>query len=532
MLSDARDPCNEAILRSRPEVKDCGAKGPWVLAAAILGSSITFIDGTVVNLALPVLQSKLGASVSEAQWIVESYALMLASLLLVGGSIGDRLGRKRVFSAGALFFGLASVWCGIAPSTIQLIIARGAQGVGAALLVPGSLALISANFSKQRRGRAIGTWSAFTSIAAGAGPILGGWLVETFSWRWIFFINLPLAATVLLISWRQVPESRDEQAKGVDFLGGALATLGLTGIVFGLIESNTRSMTSPVVTVSIAAGLAALAGFFTVEARRRDPMMPLGLFRSATFAGANLLTFFLYAALGGILFFLPFNLIQVQGYSPTAAGAALLPFVLTMFLLSRWAGGLVDHFGSKLPLVVGPLVAAAGFALFALPGPQAGNYWANFFPAVTVMSLGMALSVAPLTTTVMGAVEERYVGVASGINNAVARTASLLAVAVFGVFLLSSFQANLSGRLSAMPIPPEERARVLGHSGDLANIRIPDTLGKGTQAGIRQAIQESFVEGFRLVSWLAAGLAAASALASWLLIAGKRGPGQSASASN
>ncbi len=520
MVADTRQPCDEAVVRSQPDVRDCDqATGRWVLAAAILGSSITFIDGTVINVALPVLQSELGATVAQAQWIVESYALMLAALMLVGGSLGDRLGRRRVFSTGILLFALASVWCGLAPGVTQLIIARGVQGVGAALLVPGSLALISANFGKQRRGQAIGTWSGVTAIAAGIGPVLGGWLVEKFSWRWIFFINIPLAAAVLLITWRRVPESRDEQAKGrVDLRGAVLATIGLGGIVFGLIESNARGIAAPLVIASFTIGIAALAGFLLAEARHEEPMMPLGLFRSPTFMGANLLTLFLYAALSGILFFFPFNLIQVQGYTPTATGAALLPFVLVMFLLSRWAGGLVDRYGSKLPLVLGPMIAAAGFALFALPNAEAESYWTSFFPAVMVMSFGMAVSVAPLTTTVMSAVEERRAGVASGINNAVSRTAALLAVAVFGVIMLNSFSNNLTERLETMAVPDEVRTQLIEQSGALVNLKIPDGVNDETRTAILQAVRESFVAGFRLVAYLAAGLAAASAFVAWLLI--------------
>lgn len=523
MLSNTRQPCDEALVRAQPEVTDCGQMvGRWTLAAAILGSSITFIDGTVVNVALPALQSELSASVAQAQWIVESYALMLAALILVGGSLGDRLGRKRIFSAGVLFFALASVWCGLAPNITQLIVARGAQGVGAALLVPGSLALISANFGKERRGQAIGTWSGFTSIAAGIGPVLGGWLVEQFSWRWIFFINIPLAAAVLIIAWRRVPESRDEQARGrLDWVGATLAIVGLGGVIFGLIESSERGLTAPLVIVSFAIGVAALVGFVFAEARSEEPMMPLGLFRSPTFAGANLLTLLLYAALGGLFFFLPFNLIQAQGYTATATGAALLPFVLTMFLLSRWAGGLVERYGSKLPLVVGPIIAAAGFALFALPGAGAGGYWTSFFPAVMVMSVGMAVSVAPLTTTVMSAVEERRAGVASGINNAVSRAAALLAVAVFGVLMLNAFNRSLAERLRALPLPSEARAQLVGQSGALANLKIPGGVSGEMQEAVRQAVRESFVAGFRLVAYLAAGLALMSALASWLLITGK-----------
>jgi EmrB/QacA subfamily drug resistance transporter len=492
-----------------------------VLAATIIGSGMTFIDGTVVNVALPVLQERLGATVAQAQWVVESYMLLLAALILVGGSLGDRYGRRRVFSVGVALFAAASMWCGLAPDVHHLIVARAAQGVGAALLVPGSLALISATFSREQRGRAIGTWSGFTSIAAGVGPLLGGWLVENVSWRWIFYINLPLAAVVLVISWWRVPESRDEQAGGrLDWTGALLATMGLGGVVYGLIESGTRGFSDRVVLASFAVGAAALAGFVLVEARGQNPMMPLGLFRSRNFSGANLLTLFLYSALGGEMFFLPFNLIQVQGYTATAAGAALMPFVLTMFVLSRWAGGLVDRYGAKLPLVVGPVVAAAGFLLFARPG-VGGTYWTTFFPAVMLMSLGMATSVAPLTTTVMTSVAERYAGVASGVNNAVSRLASLLAVAAFGVVVLSAFNRHLDQRLASLQLPPEARQQLDAQRNRLAAAAIPDGLDAATRDALRQALDESFVAGFRLTMRVSAGLALLSALSAWLLIEGK-----------
>ncbi len=307
--------------------------------------------------------------------------------------------------------------------------------------------------------------------------------------------------------------------------------MGLGGIVFGLIESNTRGITDPAVITSLGIGAAALAGFLFVEGRAKNPMMPLELFRSRTFTGANLLTFFLYAALGGLLFFLPFNLIRIQGYAPTAAGAALLPFVLTMFFLSRWAGGLVDRYGSKLPLVVGPIVAAVGFALFALPGAETGSYWTSFFPAVMVMSAGMTISVAPLTTTVMSAIEGRRAGIASGINNAVARTASLLAIAVFGVFMLSSFTRNLAERLRVLPLPSDARAELVARSADFVNLELPDGVSEEMQPAIEGAIREAFVAGFRLVAGIAAGLAVASALAAWVLIEGKAPPAMRAAPS-
>ena len=523
MLSVARQHCDEDAIRSAGSSRPCKKKAEkFVLIAAILGSSITFIDGTVVNVVLPILQSELNADVSQVQWIVELSALLLSSLMLVGGSLGDRLGRRKVFMAGVAIFALASVWCGLSTDIHQLIIARGVQGVGAAMLVPGSLALISANFDKQKRGRAIGTWSGFTSIAAGLGPVLGGWLAQTVSWRWIFFINIPLSIAVLTVSWFFVPESRDDDVKGsIDWLGAALATIGLGGLIYGLIESDSSGFGAPHVYVSILIGTGAIAGFLFAEWREVSPMMPLGLFRSHTFSGANLLTLFLYAALGGLLFFLPFMLIQANGYSPSAAGAALLPFVLTMFALSRWAGGLVTRFGSKLPLIAGPLVTAAGFSLFGVLAANSGGYWTTFFPAIMVMSLGMAISVAPLTTTVMGAVEERHAGIASGINNAVSRIAGLFAVAVFGVLMLMRFQAGLEHKLQELPISAEQKIQISSQSNDLLNLKIPDGLDPKSTNEVRSAVRDSFINGFRWITFASAGLSVAGAFAAWLLIAGK-----------
>lgn len=527
MTTIAKAPCDEAIIRAGTTAAPCSKRAaPWVLAATILGSSITLIDRTVVNVALPVLQRELRTDIVGAQWIVEAYSLMVSALILVGGSLGDRLGRKRIFSLGIILFAVASAGCGLAQTATQLIIARAVQGMGASLLGPGSLAIISASFSKEDRGRAIGTWAGFTAIAAGIGPVLGGWLVENTSWRWIFFINLPLAIVVLAITWWRVPESRDERAgERVDILGAAAATFGLGGVVYGLLESGTRGFRSPRVIVSLAAGIVLLVLFVIIERKRgQRAMMPLPLFRSKSFAGANLLTLFLYAALSGLMFFLPFNLIQVQGYSATAAGAALLPFVLTMFLLSRWAGGLVQRYGAKLPLVVGPVVASAGFALFILPGAGAGSYWVSFFPAVIIMSLGMAASVAPLTTTVMDAVDERHAGIASGINNAVSSTAGLISIAVLGLVMTGVFARNFNASLQSLGLPAETRAALEAQTSRLATITIPDELKDETKQAVKRAAEESFVSGFRFVILVAAALALVSAFFAWLLIEGRARP--------
>lgn len=522
-MNHFKPPCDDAVIHTAPETSDAAVKnGAWILAATIIGSSITFIDGTVVNVALPVLQEKLNASVSQVQWVVESYALMLSALILVGGVLGDKYGRKLIFSIGVAVFALSSLWCGLVSGVTGLIVARGVQGIGAALLVPGSLAIISATFPKKARAKAIGTWSGFTAISAGFGPVLGGWLVENISWRWIFFINLPLAAIVLLITWRHVPETRDDEAKdGLDWLGAALATIGLGGIVYGLTEFGGRGLYDPLVAGSIIVGALAVAAFLVVERRSANPMMPLGLFRSKTFTGANLLTLFLYSGLSGMLFFLPFNLIKVQDYSPTIAGTALIPFVLTMFLLSRFAGTLVDRFGSKLPLIVGPIITGIGFLLFTLPGSNGGSFWTTFFPAIMVMSIGMTMSVAPLTTTVMGAVEERHAGTASGINNAVSRTAGLMAVAVFGLVMVAGFSRTLDNRINSPEFPADARTSIVEQKSKLVDIDVSALDSEQTKTMAIAAVKESFVAGFRLTCYLAASLAFISAFFSWLLIEGK-----------
>lgn len=517
-----KPPCDEGVIAGTKNATPCGkTRGRWILAATILGSSMVFIDGTVVNVALPALQTNLNASSVDVQWVVESYALFLAALLLLGGSLGDHFGRRRIYAIGVVLFALASIWCGVAPNISQLIIARAVQGVGGAMLVPGGLAIISASFPEAERGQAIGTWSGSTAMTTALGPVIGGWLIEHVSWRAVFFLNLPLALAVLLLVARYVPESRnEEESKQLDLSGAALATLSLGAIVYGLIESSRLGLQSPVVIAALSGGVILFVLFILVEARVRHPMMPLALFRSRNFAGANLLTLFLYAALAGTLYFMPLNLIQVQGFTATAAGAATLPFILIMFLLSRWSGGLVKRYGARLPLVVGPIIAATGFALFLRPG-VGGNYFSTFFPAIVVLGLGMAVSVAPLTTTVMNSVTDSHAGIASGVNNAVSRTAGLLAVAVFGLIMFHAFNGCLEQRLSLIPITAEARQEFSAERLKLAAAEIPQGVSEETRIAIKQAIDECFVFGFRRVMLAGAGLALAGSVLAWLTIRDK-----------
>jgi len=439
-------------------------------------------------------------------------------LILVGGALGDRLGRRRVFAAGIAVFGMGSLWCGLSRSATELIAARGFQGIGAALLVPGSLAIISAEFDGRDRGRAIGTWSAATAILAAVGPVIGGWVIERFSWRGIFFINPPLCVAVLPILFRYVRESRDPEASGrLDWLGTFLVTAGLGGLVFGFIEAPALGFAAPRVQGSLAVGALALVAFGVSEAVQRHPMVPPRLFRSRTFSGANLLTLLLYAALGGALFFVPFLLIQIRGYSATAAGAALLPIILLIFALSRRAGALADRHGARWFLIVGPLVAGVGFGLLALGG-TGGSYWTSYFPGLVVLGLGMAISVAPLTTTVMNAADTHLAGTASGVNNAVARTAGVLAIAVLGVVVFGRFHAELAERVARVSTAPSAHAFVAEAGARIAAARIPDDLPAPVARALRDAVDQSFGSAFSLAMLVAAALAVAAAASAAALI--------------
>ncbi len=489
---------------------DLKRSAPWVLAATIMASSMVFIDSTAVGVALPLLQRDLHATILDAQWFVESYALFLSALILLGGSLGDIFGRKRIFMLGVIGFAVASALCGAAQNSAQLIAARSAQGVASALLTPGSLAILGAYFSEQQRGKAVGTWSSFTSITAAAGPVLGGLIVQHASWRWIFFINIPLAAAAVAVTARYIPESRDEEESGrVDWGGALLATLGLGAIVYALISAGGGWSTKDV--VAFIVGVVALVLFLVVEKRVPSPMMPLELFANRNFSAVNLLTLLLYAALGGALFFLPFNLIQVQHYSPTAAGAALLPFIGLIFILSPWAGSLVNSVGPKIPLVVGSLLTALALAALALPS-VGGSYWTTFFPALTLFGLGMACVVSPLTATMMSSVQPSHLGIASGVNNAVARTAGLIAVAAFSLAVIMRFNHSLDSYLAHISAQPRVIAAVNAERPKLAAAKAPAFAAPAERTQINDAIAHSYVDGFRVAMLLAALLALGASL--------------------
>ena len=481
--------------------------------ATILASSLTFIDATVTNVALPALQSELHATITDVQWVIEAYGLFLGGLILVGGSLGDQFGRKRIFLAGVIVFTAASAACGLAGSTRALIAARGLQGLGAAFLVPGSLAIISATFDGVDRGRAIGTWSGFSAITSAIGPVAGGWLIEHVSWRAVFFLNVPLAAFVIVLSARFMAESRDtSRTSQVDWAGAALAVAGLGLVVLALLEAPKPDVDQRLVLASLSLGVVSLAAFVAVERRARAPLLPLELFKSRTFTLANVLTFFLYSALMVVFWLLPLNLIQVQHYTATAVGAALLPFPVLMFLLSRWSGGLAARVGSRLPLTIGPLVAALGLAMLARIG-SGGSYWMTLFPAVAVIGFGMAITVAPLTTTAMTAVEAQHAGVASGVNNAIARIAGLIAIAVFGVVLVRTFDVRVNAALDRLELSAAARAAVDRELPRLAGAEIPEAVEPARSAAAREAIDGSFTWACRVVLLAAAAVAAAAGVA-------------------
>ena len=468
------------------------------LVACILGSGMVFLDGTVVNVALPALQEDLGADLPQQQWVVEAYMLTLSSLLLVGGSLDDMFERRTIFAVGVAGFGVTSAACALAPSVEVLIAARALQGVAGALLVPSTLAIIIATFPPSERGGAIGTWTAWAGISTVIGPLGGGLLIEAASWRWIFLLNVPFVLVTLFLIARAVPHTASARPGAkVDWLGGVLCAVGLGGTVYALIEQQRLGWDDPSVAAGAIGGVVALVLFVLHESRTPEPMMPLELFRARNFAVGNVVTLTVYAGLGGALFFVAIFLQQVAGYSPVQAGAAFLPFTVTMFLLSRRMGGLADRIGPRLFMGVGPIIAGAGLLLLLRVGEDA-PYVTEVLPGVLVFAFGMTCTVAPLTAAVLAAVDDSRSGVASGVNNAISRIAGLLAIAVIGAFVATAFSAELDERLAGTQLSPAGTAAV-GEAKERSLATAPaEQLSGAEQARVHDALAKSSTTAFHV----------------------------------
>src|SRR5712692_2177288 len=500
MVGFIRPPCDAGIIRATPAAPAALSRRrkQLTLAATILGSSLALIDGSVVNIALPAIQQALHADAASTQWIVNAYLLLLGALVLVGGSAADLYGRRRIFLVGIAVFTLASIACGLSPDITVLVVSRAVQGLGAALLTPASLAMLGATFDEHERSHAIGIWAGAGALTAAAGPVLGGWLVDHVSWRAIFLINVPLAIAAAGLAIFFACESRDDQAKPLDWNGAVAVAIGLAAITWGLGAIPSLGFRDKAVLGALGLGAAFLISFVVVEARSRDrAMMPLSLYQSRNFSGTNALTLLLYFALGGAMYFLPFGLIRLGGYSATQAGAALLPFALIMGFGASFAGRLSDRFGPRLSLTAGPLIAACGLALLAF-ADLGKSYWAGVFPAIGVLAIGMTITVPPLTSTVMGSVGEARAGIASGVNNAVARVAGLFAVAALGAVLFASFSRHLVG-------PP-------AHANEALNAVLAG------EAGVPAGAIAAFDRAFRTVILVTALCAALAGVTGWLWI--------------
>jgi EmrB/QacA subfamily drug resistance transporter len=501
MVGLIRSPCDAGVIRATqadPAALSQRRKR-LTLAATVLGSSIAFIDSSVVNIALPAIQQALQADAASTQWIVNAYLLLLGALVLVGGSAADLYGRRRIFLAGIAVFTIASVGCALSPNITALIICRAVQGLGAALLTPASLAMLGATFDAHERSRAIGIWAGVGALTAAAGPVLGGWLVDQVSWRAIFFLNVPLAIAAATLAMRFACESRDPKAKPLDWKGAVAVAIGLATITWGLGAIPSRGFHDSAVLAALGIGAAFLVAFITIEASSRErAMMPLSLYRSRNFSGTNALTLLLYFALGGALYYLPFGLIRLGGYSATQAGAALLPFALIMGFGSSFAGALSERFGPRLSLTTGPLIAAGGLTLIAF-APFRQSYWTGVFPAICVLAVGLTITVPPLTSTVMASVGDDRAGIASGVNNAIARVAGLLAVAALGAVLFASFSYQLAGS------PP-------AHANETLNAVLAG------ETGVAAGAIAAFDRALRSVMLVTAFCAALGGIAGWLWI--------------
>lgn len=498
------------------------------MAAAVLASSMAFIDATALNVVLPALQQSLGADGTELFWVLNAYLLMLAALTLVGGMLGDRLGRKRVYMWGIVIFMAGSAACGFAGSVTMLILCRVIQGAGGALMIPGSLSLISALVEEKERGKAIGTWSAFTTTVTLGGPILGGALADAGLWRGIFFINIPLGVASLLILSRKVPESKAEGVgRSLDVRGATAVALGLALLTYGCLRIPAAGWGHWSVWGTLAAGVILLILFIQIERRGADPMMPLSLFANPVFAGVNLLTFFLYAGLGAAMLFVSLDMVQVQGYSQLEAGLAFLPFTLLMIALSRESGKLADRHGPKVFLIAGPAATGVGMLLLSFVGRIHGfsGYWFSFFPGILLFGLGLSVTVSPLTATVMGCVGRELSGVASGINNALSRVAGVFANAVLGALAVVLFTGVVEQRVKGMALDERDRKAVVVEAAKLGDAKVPEDLKKHSwdlSLEVDGAYKDGFVAVYAVVLRVTASLAFAGSLMGILFLKKER----------
>jgi EmrB/QacA subfamily drug resistance transporter len=501
------------------------ATGRWILLATLVASGTAFMMGTAVAVALPAIQSYFDTSITGIQWVVNAQLLSLAALLLIGGSLGDHFGRRRIFNLGMALFAGGAVLSGLAGTIGMLIVFQAIQGIGAALMIPQSLAIINACFVENQRGQAIGLWAGFSGGIAALGPWVGGWLVEAVSWQAVFFLPLPLLIFAFVISRIFVPETRDKQAHKLDWRGTLFILLGLLGIAYGLITGPVAGWSSPLVLTGLIAGPVAISLFILVERRQAEPLVPLAIFKNRLVVGANICTFFLYFALNGVIFFLVLNLQQVQGYSPVAAGLGLLPPIVLITFFSGPAGALADKIGPRLQMILGPAIVAVGMALLAISGTDT-SYLRDILPGLALFGIGMALTIAPLTKSALS-VEARFSGSASGVNNAVSRVAALMAVAVLGAVVITTFTTHLDDTLGASSITQAEQGQIISQSGKLGAIIIPDAFDETTREVARSAVRESFVYGFRWAMAISAALALAGAVVSFLTIYGpgrQKGP--------
>ncbi len=485
------------------------------MVPAILASSMAFIDSTALNVVLPSLQKSLNASGTDLFWLLNAYLLMLASLILIGGALGDQLGRKKVFMVGIFVFICGSAACGLAPTVTLLIIFRVIQGIGGALMIPGSLSLISSSINDKDRGKAIGIWSAATTFVTMGGPILGGALGDAGLWRFIFFINIPIGIAALLVLWIYVDEIKgeDDELK-IDFPGAITIALGLALITFGFLRIPALGFNNGEVYFSLSAGLLLFVAFIIIQSKSKHPMMPLHLFGNLTFSGANLLTLFLYAGLGAGMLFMSLNLVQVQGYSQKQSGLTFLPFTVMMVTIVPISGFLADKYGPKPLLIAGPAVTGAGLLVLSFIRQTAGPsaYFTTFFPGIALFGLGMSLTVAPLTTAVMGAVSNQFAGTASGINNAISRIANVFAYAIFGALAVLFFSTSLSQQLNNLPVNTSQRNEIMTQAVNLGNAKPPANIADAHKSLVEQFYHESFIAAYSIILKLSAGLAFLAAL--------------------